>query len=383
MIVTNLKQFKYPGMSLEKLNYMKSFDFDINIITGGRSNMKSSTVQIDSIKDFMEKGETAVRLIRWEEMRKRKYMDDWWQPYVVQFVRENYNNANIEYRYDAYWFVWRDDKGKITDKKKFMKTAALSTPTKFKSMSFGEDCTRIIFDEFVPDDGRYLENEYELLTTFISTVNRNRPTGGLKVYMIGNMVSVDNPYFEFFDIDPYELTVSNIYDVSGEEGTQRVGVYLVESVHKTLDTVPRILKTKSGNVQETIQDEYIIPKNIISISDVFLYMMVYKKEEFKQRFKMRYIVDVSDLDEHKFYIVFYVDKYNNKRLYAMTSKLEKSDIYVAIPDNILEQRSTHTVVNSCRALPVFRDVRFNEIKYVDRVARTEVIKLIDNDLMMN
>lgn len=381
MIVTNLKQFNYPGMSLEKLNYMKSFDFDINIITGGRSNMKSSTVQIDSIKDFMEKGETAVRVIRWEEMRKRKYMDDWWQPYVVQFVRENYNNANIEYRYDAYWFVWRDDKGKITDKKKFMKTAALSTPGKFKSTSFGEDCTRIIFDEFVPDDGRYLENEYELLTTFISTVNRNRPSG-LKVYMIGNMVSVDNPYFEYFDIDPYELTVSNIYDVSGDDGTQRVGIYLVESVHKTLDTVPRILKTKSGNVQETIQDEYIIPSSIISISDVFLYMMVYKKEEFKQRFKMRYIVDVCDLDEHKFFIVFYIDKYNNKRLYAMTSKLEKSDIYVAIPDNILEQRSTHTIVNSCRKLPVFRDVRFNEIKYVDRVARTEVIKLIDNDLIM-
>ena len=382
MIVTNLKQFNYPGMSLEKLAYMKSFDFDINIITGGRSNMKSSTVQIDSIKDFMEKGDTAVRVIRWEEMRKRKYMDDWWQPFVVQFVKENYNNANIEYRYDAYWFVWRDDKGKITDKKKFMKTAALSTPVKFKSMSFGENCTRIIFDEFVPDDGRYLEDEYELLTTFISTVNRNRQSG-LKVYMIGNMVSVDNPYFEYFDIDPYELTVSNIYDVSGDDGTQRVGIYLVESVHKTLDTVPRILKTKSGNVQETIQDEYIIPKNIISISDVFLYMMVYKKEEFKERFKMRYIVDVCDLDEHKFFIVFYIDRYNNKRLYAMTSKLEKSDIYVAIPDNILEQRSTHTIVNSCRKLPVFRDVRFNEIKYVDRVARTEVIKLIDNDLMMN
>lgn len=376
MIITKLKQFDYNGMSKEKLDYMHTFDFDINIICGGRSNRKSSTIQIMIIDDYFDKNETAVRLVRTKELTKAKFCAQLFQAYPLQYLKEKYG-AVVEFKRSKYWFVWYGENGRIIKQEAFMEIAALSKHSDHKSYNFGENCTKIYFDEFVPEDGDYyIDNEYNKLMSFISTVNRNREYG-LRVYMVGNMVSVDNPYFEFFDIDPYELYVSNIYDVS-IEGFQRVGIYLVESCYESFDRAPRILRSKAYNVQETKQDEFQIPENIIGVEDIFMYLLVYNKDLWKKRFKIKYIIDSCNLEDHDCYIIFYVDRYNDRILYGCTNKKEKSDVYVSMPENILYNKANFTTENSIRELPVFRGKGVQQIKYLDRVARTTIRALIDD-----
>lgn len=59
-----------------------------------------------------------------------------------------------------------------------------------------------IFDEFMKEDDKYLSNETEKLQSILVTISRG---GGyqardIKLYMLGNMVSILNPYFITFGI---------------------------------------------------------------------------------------------------------------------------------------------------------------------------------------
>ncbi|MBR2384727.1 MAG: phage DNA encapsidation protein [Clostridia bacterium] len=75
---------------------------------------------------------------------------------------------------------------------------ALSTSNILKSSSF-PDVDTIIFDEFLIDKGayHYLPNEPEKLLDVIETIGRLRD---IKTFMLGNAISVTNPYFNYFKL---------------------------------------------------------------------------------------------------------------------------------------------------------------------------------------
>ena len=81
---------------------------------------------------------------------------------------------------------------------------ALSTSQQKKSISY-PDVDLIGFDEFIVDKSalRYLTNEVEIALDLYETVNRQR-TGKdkVKMFFMGNNISLVNPYFLFFDCIP-------------------------------------------------------------------------------------------------------------------------------------------------------------------------------------
>ena len=66
----------------------------------------------------------------------------------------------------------------------------------------------VIFEEYNPIDGDYLEDEVRLLFNYLSTIFRDKP---INILMLGNLESIWNPYAEEFGIDENQ-----------EEGTIRV-----------------------------------------------------------------------------------------------------------------------------------------------------------------
>ena len=383
MLVTKYKKFDYLGFSLEKLDYMDSFDFDINFIVGGRSNHKTSTVQCRCIDNWMEKRERSVRLLRYHNDAKAKYVRNFFQPYVTKYVYDKYH-AYLEYYKGDYCLCWyeNEDDKKPYKREIFMRVHDLMSVGKYKSNML-EDVSVILFDEFAPlEIVSFIPNETTLLDDYIATVNRSRQSG-LKVYLVGNMISVDNMYFEHYGIDAFELTATNIYDYT-IEGYRRVGLYCVESVNESEEVAPRILRSFKGNNHATKQDKYDIPDSIIGINDIFLWLLVYDKDYFYKRFKIKTVIDVMDLDIHDCYIIIYQDKYNDRVAYCCTTKKEKSDLYCVLPDNILEEKAQYTTTNSVRALPVFRGFdNLKEFKYLDRTARNVVKNLIESRRILN
>lgn len=75
---------------------------------------------------------------------------------------------------------------------------ALSTALILKSTSF-TDVRNIIFDEFIIDKGtyHYIRNEPEKFMDLVETIARLRD---VRVFLLGNAVTVTNPYFEYFHL---------------------------------------------------------------------------------------------------------------------------------------------------------------------------------------
>ena len=71
----------------------------------------------------------------------------------------------------------------------------------------------IIFDEFIlENDGRrhYLQNEVEVFLGVVESIARMRD---VKIFMLGNAVTITNPYFLFFDINmPYNSDIRTYKD---------------------------------------------------------------------------------------------------------------------------------------------------------------------------
>lgn len=93
------------------------------------------------------------------------------------------------------------------DKKRAWKTIgyfiALSTAQGFKSVAFPH-VKAIIFDEFIIEKGsiHYIAEEVTAFNNFYSTVDRYKDK--TRVYFLANSVTIMNPYFMEWDIEPSE-----------------------------------------------------------------------------------------------------------------------------------------------------------------------------------
>jgi len=78
---------------------------------------------------------------------------------------------------------------------------ALSVAQKFKSVAFPKVKT-IIFDEYILESGmvHYLPNEATIFLNFYSTVDRYKDK--TRVFFLANSVSITNPYFLEYNINP-------------------------------------------------------------------------------------------------------------------------------------------------------------------------------------
>lgn len=343
MIKHKLKKFESIGFSIEKLDYLKQFDFDINFIVGGRSNYKTSTLQCDCIKQFKEKHTYSIRLLRFDVDTKTEYIENFFSDFAKKYALKNYG-AEIEYKNKSYWLVYYDNEtGEKLHSEMFMKVVALAKAQKFKSNGL-EDYDIILFDEFAPEDNIYLAKEVDKLISFISTVNRNRQTG-LKVYLIGNMITIDNMYFNYYNIDAIEIKANTIYDYS-IDGYQRVGLFCVEPVNESFEYAPRILRSPKNNVQETSQSEYEIPKDILTTNFIFIDLLMNDIENFNKRFYIDTIINITEFKKHIGYLYLYKDVFDNKSCYVIGNKKISKNVFTIFDDDYNVKNTTHTVFNS-------------------------------------
>ena len=87
----------------------------------------------------------------------------------------------------------------------------LSTAQNLKSSNF-PNVKYIIFDEFIIEEGQnhYLRNEVEIFLGLIETIARMRD---IKVFLMGNAVTITNPYFLYFDLTlPYGSEIKTFKD---------------------------------------------------------------------------------------------------------------------------------------------------------------------------
>lgn len=170
----------------------------INVIVGNRGGGKSYGAKAKGVDNFIKKGEQFGYI--------RRYKDDLKKPLEQFFkdIAQDFPDHECKVEGDKVYIRLKTDnqKEKWTEKDIAGYGFSLSTANNKKSMSY-PDITMLIFDEFLLEEGnqRYLPNEVEKLLNLYETVAR--PGSGhprVSLWLLGNAISVTNPYFLYFGL---------------------------------------------------------------------------------------------------------------------------------------------------------------------------------------
>lgn len=230
-------------------NVLEYYNFDsiysrngvYNYCVGGRGLGKTYGAKLKGIKNGIKKGEKFIYLRRYKSELKSK--DTFFADIIVndefpdKVFRINGNQAEYAEKKDA------EPRWKVIGY-----FFALSTTQSLKSVSF-PDVTLIIFDEFIIEKGaiHYLPNEAEIFLNFFNTVDRYQDK--TRVLFLANSVSVINPYFIEYEIEPKE----------GEEWIHSHDGFIVCHFPDSEGFKQGVFKTRLGKfIQNTSYGDYAV-----------------------------------------------------------------------------------------------------------------------------
>lgn len=166
-----------------------------NLIYGEKSNGKSYSVKELALKAFIENGEELVLVRRYDVEIKRTQLDSYWSDMPIDQLSNG--NFNEVYSYGGELYMCLNVNGKRTNAKKFGYALSLNKAQSYSGTEYPR-VSRILLEEFISLDGRYLSNELFLFNHIVSTVARRR---NVKVYLLANTLSRISPYWREFGVD--------------------------------------------------------------------------------------------------------------------------------------------------------------------------------------
>lgn len=180
-------------------NKTLSFDAPITMVCGARGIGKTYGLRMQFIRDYLKDGSRFVAVTRF-----RNKIGAVASKYFTKLEEKGeFPNLTfkIEGRY-AYLSREKDAKGKAKWEL-FGYFVALTEHQDIKELTFS-NVKRIVLDEFILDRmdtqyRRYLPDEWGKMASIIDTVSRERADDESKpprVYLLGNALSIVNPYFE-------------------------------------------------------------------------------------------------------------------------------------------------------------------------------------------
>ncbi|WP_273756666.1 phage DNA encapsidation protein [Bartonella sp. MM73XJBT] len=116
----------------------------------------------------------------------------------------------------------------------------LSSAIEYKQSPFPKVKT-IIFDEYVCEQEKYLENEPEKLISLCETVFRHRDEG--RIICLSNSVSRFNPYFDFFNLKNYHINEFRFFKkksiLIGHDNVNAIGINDDYSFVNKMKSIPK------------------------------------------------------------------------------------------------------------------------------------------------
>lgn len=164
------------------------------MIIGQRSNGKTYSVCKHIIENYINKGERAAYIRRWDEDIQPKNISSLFAPHydlIKELTNDEYNF--VFYRAKEFHFCYINEEGEMVrkDPTAFCISASINTAEHTKGQDRGE-VQLILFDEFATRSG-YLQNEFVLFCNLLSSLIRNRDN--TIIYMLANTVNRYCPYF--------------------------------------------------------------------------------------------------------------------------------------------------------------------------------------------
>ena len=166
------------------LNKILSYGSLLNIIIAERGVGKTFGAKKYIIKHFKSKGKQSVYVRRYNRELQESLLKKGC-PIFFDQIKNEFPNDKLSNNSEV--FYCNDEICGFA--------VPLSTSNILKSVSF-ENVDTIIFDEFIIDNTgvyHYIKNEVTLFMELLETIIRLKPN--IKVLLLGNAISITNPYF--------------------------------------------------------------------------------------------------------------------------------------------------------------------------------------------
>lgn len=229
---------------------------------GARGIGKTFGIKSLMINEYIKKGKQSVYMRRNDTDLKNMdtFMDDIASVFPYYEFRKTSNTIDIKHVDAEEWET-------------FIYLMALTTVKRFKGPNFPK-VAYVVFDEFIIDDRdkrsqRYLPNELECFADLVETVSRTRD---VKIIMLSNALSTNNPYFIQFDIEspkPGTITkkiIKEKIEIDGEIFTVdfRMAIELPNSseyAKEKINTPSGKLSVVLGTASSSINNEFYLDDN--------------------------------------------------------------------------------------------------------------------------
>ena len=177
-------------------NQIDKTEADYRIIMGERSNGKSYALKIKALETYAKTGGRTIWIRRYEkEILKKNIFDMFSKIYDNGEFERIFQGKweNVVFKNSAFYLCKYDEVNKkwIDDYQPFMKVVSIADSEHERDKEF-TDLSYVVFDEFVTR-GNYLYGEFVRFVNILSTYIRERDN--VVVYMLGNTVSKNCPYF--------------------------------------------------------------------------------------------------------------------------------------------------------------------------------------------
>ena len=207
---------------------ISKYDVTYYMIYGEREDGKSYSVK-DLIIETVKNGWKFVYLRRTHQQIVRRNMVKVFGD--IQDKAEEYLGSKIYFDSQEGFYILENGEHKNIGYATSLQDAML-----VKSIPI-VDVKIILFDEFI--DYTYFQNEISMFLHTISTICRP-PNEDVKIFMLGNTISKDCPYFNLFNIDNKKVLQGEVYYLKHTLGVSAV-------VHHTPSKVSDITTKKKHN----------------------------------------------------------------------------------------------------------------------------------------
>lgn len=182
-------------MKYYRLNKIKKYNARYNFIFGERSNGKTFACLEEAIRLYCKTGKQTAYIRRWYDDIKTSRAAVLFDGLLVAGVIEKLSGGKWKgvYFSSRRWYLCKtDEKGnRVIDETPFMFAFSLSTMEHDKSTSY-PNIKMVIYDECITRT-YYIPDEFIIFCNEISTIVRDRDD--VIIYMLGNTVNWDCPYF--------------------------------------------------------------------------------------------------------------------------------------------------------------------------------------------
>lgn len=182
---------------------VQSYGALTNLILSDRSDGKTFDIKAKGFIRYLENKSQYIYLRRWKSELTCDLYETFYNELIEKVLKGTYVGDERVKEIINYDFLGTK-RGVYIRKKGEEKWdlicyfMPLTMTAKKKSTLDVSRITNIEYDEFVPLDARYVQNEMHVLIEFYKSVDRDRDITLLNIY--GNKIDSFNPFFDFFDI---------------------------------------------------------------------------------------------------------------------------------------------------------------------------------------